>query len=188
MNTLLFLRDMGLAPDKHRLAEYKCSCGNIFIAMRSRVKTGLIFQCPECSRKLIKIKNTKHGGKGTPTYSSWQAMKARCLNKTNKDYPRWGGKGITICKEWIDSYSAFRDYMGERPANMTIDRIDNSKGYEPGNVRWATALMQGENRRNILFIEWHGKPTRVKDIANELGLSIGAVHLRYKRGKLYEPK
>jgi predicted RNA-binding Zn-ribbon protein involved in translation (DUF1610 family) len=188
MDKPIFIRDAGSTADKHRLAEFRCHCGKTFITMRCRVKEGVVFQCQACGRDAMKHKNTRHGGKGTPTYRTWLAMKRRCLNPDDKDYYRYGAKGITIYSPWINDFRAFRDYMGERPKDMTIDRIDWTKGYEPGNVRWATVIQQAENHSNIIFINWHGKPTRVKHIAKELGISVGAVHLRYKRGKLREPE
>lgn len=182
-----FVESAGKAKDGHKQSFYKCHCGNIFKALDSQVRMGLKKQCPTCSFKDGKKKNTKHGMRKSKTYSSWQSMKVRCLAKTNKDYPRWGGIGIKIYEPWIHDFMAFYNYMGDRPDNTSLDRIDNNKGYEPGNVRWASALVQGRNKKNRMFIMWHGKPSNASDIAKELGISRGAVYLRYKRGKLYEP-
>lgn len=90
--------------------------------------------------------NTQHGMTGSPTYISWQGMIRRCTNPSAADYHRYGGRGITVCQRWRD-FSAFLEDMGERPAGLTLDRIDNNRGYEPGNCRWSTVTEQNRNRR-----------------------------------------
>lgn len=89
-------------------------------------------------------------GKATPEYHAWLAMKGRCLNVKNARYKDWGGRGIAVCGEWIESFEAFLAYVGKRPGRgYSIDRFpDNNGNYEPGNVRWATAKQQRANRRD----------------------------------------
>lgn len=79
------------------------------------------------------------------TYSSYAAMRQRCLNKNNPNYKYYGGKGITICQRWLDGYQNFLEDMGVRPPNTSIDRIDNDKGYEPDNCWWASPHQQAAN-------------------------------------------
>lgn len=83
----------------------------------------------------------------TPEYVAWCNMKTRCYNKNSTNYYRWGGRGIEVHSEWINNFSIFYEYMGDRPSNKhSLDRIDNDRGYEPGNVRWATKEEQMLNR------------------------------------------
>jgi hypothetical protein len=81
------------------------------------------------------------------TRSTWTAMKQRCLNKNNPSFADYGGRGITVCQRWLDSFQNFLADMGERPAGMSIDRIDVNGNYEPGNCKWSTPKEQVANRR-----------------------------------------
>lgn len=98
-------------------------------------------------------RNTKHGHgpsgvrkKKTPTYVSWQSMKARCHNPKATSYERYGARGITVCRRW-HKFENFLADMGERPEGMTLDRRNNNRGYSKANCRWATPKQQHENRR-----------------------------------------
>jgi hypothetical protein len=91
----------------------------------------------------------KHGMTANGNISSehriWTGIKQRCYNRNNKDYSKYGGRGIRMCKRWYYSFKAFYDDMGPRPTNASIDRIDNDKGYNKGNCRWATKEEQANN-------------------------------------------
>lgn len=151
----LVQRDAGRSADNHIISIWRCDCGAEARIVFSRVKCGSTKSCGCLAREMSSLCNTTHGGRRSPEYSSWMAMRRRCEDPTDKDYPRYGGRGISICPEWSRSFQAFRDAMGARPEGTTLDRIDASKGYEPGNARWALPGVQGRNRRGTFI--WHIK-------------------------------
>jgi hypothetical protein len=115
-------------------------------------------------------------------------MKARCLNKGNDKYRYYGGRGITIAREFAESFQAFFDEIGPRPSKgHSVDRIDNSKGYAPGNVKWATMSEQRRNRRDGLrMLTIDGKTKCLTDWAKESGLNYETIRFRLKKG--WSPK
>lgn len=150
----LVQHDIGRTPGGHIQSLWLCDCGELTKGAYSRVKTGKKHSCGCVARSDSSVRATTHGGKGTREYSSWTAMRRRCLIPEDKDYPRYGARGVTICEQWSD-FAVFRNDMGPRPAGMTLDRIDTTGGYTPENTRWANALDQARNRRGSSV--WHIK-------------------------------
>lgn len=99
----------------------------------------------------------KHGYYLSPEYNTWKGMKARCSNPKATGYERYGGKGITVCSEWFQSFEAFHRDMGDRPAGTTLERCDGTKGYFKENCRWATRKEQGNNRITNRLFTFEGK-------------------------------
>ena len=111
-------------------------------------------------------------------------MKKRCSVSTDPEYPRYGGRGISVCKEWRDSFLAFLRDMGEKPKGLSLDRIDNNGNYEPSNCRWATLFQQNRNRRDNRFLTHEGRTQCLGDWAKELGMDQGLLwHHVVRRGK-----
>lgn len=88
----------------------------------------------------------KHGMTKSTEYVAWQNMKRRCLDNSFPGYERWGGRGITVCERWL-SFENFYEDMGDKPNGLTLERIDNNKGYEPSNCEWASYSQQIKNQR-----------------------------------------
>lgn len=181
------------SKDKHRLVRCLCDCGEKTVKILSRVKHGRVLSCG-CAKKEGKHGLT-HGKKGTPTYSSWSAAKNRCLCETSKDYHRYGGKGITFYPPWAEFFELFLTDMGDRPPGTSLDRIDNTRGYEPGNCRWATREEQQRNRPGRY--EWHIKGhtfNTAKEAATHFGVTVHTVcrwvlgSYDKRRNKMWRPK
>jgi hypothetical protein len=141
-----------------RLWECACSCGGSTVTSTTKLRSGHTQSCGclqvERFRAAIGDMHVKHGMSknknriGAPEYTVWQGIKARCTNQKNKRWKDYGGRGIQMCDEWLNSFSAFFACVGKRPSMAhTIDRINNDGHYEPGNVTWATKSQQSKNRR-----------------------------------------
>jgi hypothetical protein len=149
------------SKDKWGAYQYKCQCdcGTINIIRRSDLASQKSLQCRSCGYKnkrqgIPKLKspiagkgnNYKHGMNKSRTYSSWASMINRCSGSmSGKNYKWYGIKGIKVCESWLKFECFYRD-MGKRPLKTILDRIDNNKGYEPGNCRWATYTESSRNR------------------------------------------
>jgi hypothetical protein len=124
-----------------------------------------------------------HGMKHTPEYAIWSALKNRCLNPNDARWDSYGGRGITICEEWVDSFRAFIFDMGPRPTSgHSIERIDNSMPYSKENCRWATSVEQGRNKRNNRMLTFNGKTQCVSAWAEETGMSNKTILFRLNSG------
>ncbi len=168
--------------NEHGLALWVClcECGNESIVPGRDLRRGKYQSCG------CKKKSRKHGWCGTPEYKIWAGMITRCHNTGDARYVNYGGKGIEVCDEWRESFSAFISHVGPRPPGdkreYSIERIDNTKGYEPGNVKWATHHEQSRNRSDTTLYEFRGETKCLKDWAEEFGVSDTGVASRLEKG------
>lgn len=137
---LVAVKRSGTNASKKVVWECLCDCGNIKYADSCSLVTRKTTSCG------CVVPNFKHGGWKKSSYNTWRAMIRRCINPTDKDYPRYGGKGVTVCPAWLD-YKTFASDMGEPVGDETLDRIDTYGNYEPSNCRWASLPVQARNIR-----------------------------------------
>ena len=158
----------------------ECFCGNRFIERGSRIRNGSKKSCGCLWKKKTIDRNTTHNKSRTRLYNIWCGMKARCNNPNNPAYDRYGGRGIKICEEWNNSFENFYDWSKENgySKELTIDRIDNDRGYSPDNCRWADYYIQGRNKRNNKVINYKGKLRTRAEISEMTGLSYGTIRRR----------
>lgn len=175
-----------------------CDCGNKCLAIAQSLTCGKKTNCGCLTHQLrsdfITQRNTVHGdgnrmGKRNRLYGIWCGMKNRCYNSNDPTYARYGAKGITVCDEWRNDYSAFRDwamsngYDFNAPRGVcTIDRIDSTKGYSPKNCRFVSALTQNDNRSSVIHIEYNGETHSLSQWANILGINRTTLTMRYRKG------
>lgn len=175
---LTVLEFAGKTPSGDSLWLCRCECGNTTTVARGhlRKKRGGTKSCG-CHR-------ARAGGMcESPEYTSWQEMKRRCYNSSYRDYHLYGGRGITICKRWLDAFTNFLEDMGEKPSSEhSIERIDNDGDYEPGNCKWATAMEQGQNTRKTLLLTCNGETMGLRAWARKLGIAHRTIAWRLEQG------
>lgn len=129
----------------------ECDCGKTIVVRGTHLRQGLVSSCGCFRREASSERNKTHGKKNSRIYRTWRNMKTRCFNHNHEHYKDYGGRGITVCKEWQNSFEAFLEYVSNLPhfgePGYSLDRINNDGNYEPGNVRWATAKEQRNNQR-----------------------------------------
>ncbi len=154
----------------------RCECGTIASVWGADLRHGSSRSCG-CGR------NRSHGMHESQEYATWEAMKQRCYNKNHNAYRYYGGRGIVICKRWLQSFINFFDDMGPKPfPSASIDRLDNDGPYSPKNCRWATNLEQGQNTSKTRMLTYNGETLCLREWARRIGIAHGTLHQRLKRG------
>ncbi len=172
--------------DKYGRSRWEClcspelgGCGNTMVAYAGNLKNQHTQSCGCLNKEATKNAVTQHGLTNTPEHWTWSAIKRRCYNENSPDYPDYGGRGIVMCEEWKNDFTAFLRDMGPRPSpEHSIDRKDNDKGYDKENCRWATQLEQANNKRNSIFYEINGERKTLGDWCRLYGLTYSSVFYR----------
>lgn len=168
-------------PFPGRYWECLCDCGNtVFVKTGPLVRgnnksCGCLFRPADWT--------ATHGMSKNTTYKAWLGAKQRCTNPNYPKYHRYGGRGITICKRWLDSFENFLEDMGERPTGLTLDRIDNDKGYSKENCRWTTLKEQNRNRGDKVEYTFEGEKILAIDLAEKFGVSYTSLKQRVRINK-----
>ncbi len=158
-----------------------CDCGNQTTVSGQSLGRKLTQSCG-CYSKELRVKRlTSHGMSRTHIYKSWNTMVQRCTNPNNTHWPSYGGRGIRVCDEWLN-FEAFHQAMGDRPSGQTLERKDNDKGYEPGNVIWASRLTQANNRRTNVLLSLNEETKTVAEWGRFTGLGKQTIRSRLEDG------
>lgn len=148
----------------------RCACGTLRDVYSTELLAGRSKSCG-CA---VRVKTVGR----TNAYRSWASMWERCTDPKHPSWDYYGGKGITICKQW-ESFACFLHDMGERPAGMSLDRINSNGHYEPSNCRWATSMEQGRNTKRVRLLTINGDTKRLSDWSIILNIPISTLHSRY---------
>lgn len=173
------------APNKgkHVIWHCECSCGNQAFVSSTHLRSSHTVSCGCYRSEKTRERRTIHGLKDHPLYSTWKNLKKRCLNPNNDNYKYYGGRGITLCKEWVNSFPNFLKDVGEKPSpEHTLDRIDTNKGYNPSNCKWSTREEQVNNTRKNLYITHNDATLTCAQWSRKLNINYGTLISRIRKG------
>lgn len=157
-----------------------CECGNFIEVTTDNLRRGTTISCGCYRHNALGERSITHGKSNSRLYYIYCHMKSRCYNHNNPRYKDYGGRGITICDEWINDFMAFYNWAYEHgyKSNLTIDRIDNNKGYTPDNCQWATKEQQNRNRRNVKLYTLRGETHCLREWCSILNINYKTIHRR----------
>lgn len=163
---------------------FRCDCGKEKVLLKNSVTSGNVISCG-CFHK------SRNGLSNTRIYGIWKGMIARCYNKNSKPYSNYGGRGITVCKEWREEKNGFTNFYEWSvkhgyDCSLSIDRKDNDGNYNPENCRWATSIEQNNNTRNTRKFEYNGKFYTLTELSNDFKVKRSTIDSRLRKGKTIE--
>lgn len=172
------------SPRTHGEATWlcRCECGKELVTRGARLRQGGAKSCGCISIEAATKRLRTHGLSYAGEHNVWSHMKSRCYNPGDKRFEHYGGRGISVCPRWRDSFENFIEDMGRRSTGMTLDRIDVNGNYEPSNCRWATMRTQQRNRSNTVMLSVDGESRPLVEWAERFGIGVPTVRLRLKKG------
>jgi hypothetical protein len=160
-----------------------CDCGSVTVKWDSNIKNGTTQSCGCLQKERASEANTVHGLKEHPLYATWCGIKQRCKDPGCKIWKYYGGRGISVCKRWDNSFTAFLEDMesGWMPG-LSIERKNNDKNYDTDNCRWATDLEQANNKRGNRRLDFNGLTKTCAEWSRSSGIPAATIHTRLRDG------
>lgn len=185
---LLAIKEIGVDSNKKIIWECRCDCGKIIQTTSNQLRQGRTKSCGCYNADMIKTRSLKHGcariNRKTREFIIWKGIKQRCINKNNRDYKKYGAKGIGVCPRWLNSFENFLKDMGLAPtAKHSIDRYPNGDGnYEPTNSRWATPQEQANNKNSNHILTFKEESDTLANWARKTDLKYFTLKQAIRRG------
>jgi hypothetical protein len=179
---LTVLSYAGKSANKHSQWLCRCDCGKERTVLALNLKRGFTKSCGCFHSDNMRRKKTTHNDSYSPEHRAWSKAKSRCFNPKDKAFCNYGGRGITMCDRWKNSYENFIADMGRRLDGFSLDRIDVNGNYEPSNCRWADKITQANNTRTNRFLTHKGKTQTASEWAREIGVKRTIIHGRIFHG------
>lgn len=176
---------------KIRMFLCRCDCGALQEFRRGNLRSGNTSSCGCRRREVVAKRQRTHDQRRHPLYAVWNSMLARCYNPNHKSYADYGGRGIEVCEKWHKFDGFFEDMSEGYQPGLTLERIENERGYKPGNCRWATYREQNRNRRDNRMIDTPRGQMLLCEAAEVSGIDYNTLWRRLNRGwpaeKLFTP-
>lgn len=186
---------IGPAPMRQRkngqnisCSECRCECNSVVIVCNHELKRKGIRSCGCLRSETVRDRQLTHGasrreGKNNAEYVAWRSMLTRVTNSQAINFDDYGGRGITVCDRWLNSFESFLEDMGPKPSKAhSLDRINNNGNYEPGNCRWATQVEQNNNTRRNRYVTVSGVSKTVSEWAMVTGMPHAVITARLNNG------
>lgn len=154
------------------VCECDCNERNVQIVQANHLREGSSLQCSKCAHKITGESNSTHRETESRLYYIWCSMKSRCNRPTDDAYERYGGRGISVCTEWMNSFESFRNWSLDNgyQEDLSIERVNNDGNYCPENCRWATAIEQANNRRSNRILTYNNETHTLAEWSRLTGL------------------
>lgn len=177
-----FVRNPSLPECRMPMWECRCDCGTIREVRTCHLVYGASKSCGCLREEVTGNRSRKHGESRSAFYRNWEHMKQRCLNASDRNFPNYGGRGITVCKRWLD-YENFKEDMAPTyQSGLSLGRIDNDGPYSPENCRWETDSQQMNNTRRNVRLTAFGMTKTLSQWARHVGLDVVTLHWRINHG------